>query len=202
MNYTGPKVRLSRALGVALTPKAAKIMETKGYPPGQHGPDVRRRRRVSGYKAQLLEKQRLRFQYNVHERQMRTYYKRAARAKGNTGDVLVGLLETRLDAVILRAGLARTIYAARQYVSHGHVVVDGERVDRPGFTVKPGNVVAIRKRSQKILCFREALDTSPNAPDYLTVDKDAMTVRLERRPVREEVPVICDVARVIEFYSR
>ncbi|MEM9556071.1 MAG: 30S ribosomal protein S4 [Acidobacteriota bacterium] len=202
MNYTGPKVRLSRALGIALTPKAARIMETRGYPPGQHGANPRRRRRIEGYKAQLLEKQRLRCQYNVHERQMRTYYRRAVRATGNTGDVLVSLLETRLDAVVLRAGLARTIYAARQYVNHGHMQVNGRKVDRPGYALQPGDEVTIRPKSRKLLCFRDALSTSMTPPDYLTVDKDAMVARLERSPQRDEVPVICDVAKVVEFYSR
>ena len=202
MNYTGPKVRLSRALGVPLTPKAARIMEHKNYPPGQHGPNPRRRRRIQGYKEQLLEKQKLRAQYNVHERQMRAYYKRAVRAPGNTGDALVALLESRLDAVVLRAGFAVTIYAARQYVNHGHVQVNGARVDRPGFTVSPGDEVSIRPESRRMFCFREALAASPGTPEYLTVDKDRIVARLDRRPVRDEVPVVCDVPKVIEFYSR
>ncbi|MEM8997448.1 MAG: 30S ribosomal protein S4 [Acidobacteriota bacterium] len=202
VNYTGPKVRLSRALGVALTPKAARVMEMKGYPPGQHGANPRRRRRIDGYKAQLLEKQRLRAQYNVHERQMRTYFKRAVAARGNTGDVLVALLETRLDALVLRAGLARTIYAARQYVNHGHIQVNGKRVDRPGFSLRPNDQISVRPSSRKLLCFREALASSIAPPEYLTRDKDEMTARLERLPERGEIPILCDVAKVIEFYSR
>ena len=202
MNYTGPKVRLSRALGIAITPKAARIMEAKGYPPGQHGPNPRRRPRIQGFKAQLLEKQRLRAQYNVHERQMRTYFKRASKARDNTGDVLVVLLETRLDALVLRSGFARTIYAARQYVNHRHIQVNGESVDRPGFSIRPGDEIAIRPKSRKMLCFREALQGSPGIPDYLTLNKDQMVARLDRLPVREEIPVICDVAKVVEFYSR
>ncbi|MEM1181967.1 MAG: 30S ribosomal protein S4 [Acidobacteriota bacterium] len=202
MNYTGPKVRMSRALGIALTPKASKVMELKAYPPGQHGANPRRRRRIEGYKAQLLEKQRLRAQYNVHEKQMRKYFARAVQAKGNTGDVLVALLETRLDAVVLRAGFARTIYAARQYVGHGHIQVNGQKVDRIGYAVRPGDVITIREKSRKLLCFREALASSLNPPSYLTVDKDAMTTKLEHVPNRDEVPVICDVPKVIEFYSR
>ncbi|MEM6796486.1 MAG: 30S ribosomal protein S4 [Acidobacteriota bacterium] len=202
MNYTGPKVRVSRALGLALTPKAAKIMETKAYPPGQHGANPRRRPRIQGFKAQLLEKQRLRAQYNVHERQMRTYFKRANNSKGNTGDVLVALLETRLDAIVLRCGFARSIYAARQYVNHRHVQVNGRRVDRPSYPVRPGDVVRIRPQSTNLLCFREALESSLNPPEYLTLDKDQMTCRLERMPQRDEVPIVCDIAKVIEFYSR
>ncbi|MEM7586961.1 MAG: 30S ribosomal protein S4 [Acidobacteriota bacterium] len=202
MNYTGPKVRLSRALGIPLTAKAARIMENKPYPPGQHGTNPGRRRRVSGYKLQLLEKQRLRAQYNVHERQMRGYFRRAERSRGNTGEGLVVLLETRLDAMVLRMGFARSIYAARQYVVHGHIQVNGQRVNRPGQRLRVGDQVTIRQKSRKMLCFREALEGSQNPPEYLTVDKDEMIGRLERMPIREEVPVICDVARVVEFYSR
>lgn len=202
MNYTGPKVRLSRALGIPLTSKAARIMEDKPYPPGQHGNATRRPRRITGFKAQLREKQRLRAQYNVHERQMRTYFRRAVRAKGNTGDMMVAFLETRLDAMVLRAGFARSIYAARQYVNHGHIEVNGERVDRPGFALRPGDTWCVRLKSRKVLCFREALESSLNPPDYVSVDKDQMTARLERLPKRDEVPVICDVAKIIEFYSR
>ena len=202
MNYTGPKVRLSRALGIALTPKAARVMERKPYPPGQHGLSSSRSRRLSGFKAQLREKQRLRAQYNVHERQMKTYFQRAMRAQGNTVDALVALLETRLDAVVLRAGLARTIYAARQFVNHGHIQINNEVVRRPGRAVKLGDEVTIRPKSRKMLCFRAALEISPDPSGYLVVDKDLMIARLERLPMRDEVPIICDVPKVIEFYSR
>ncbi len=202
MNYNGPKVRLSRALGIAITPKAARVMEQKPYPPGQHGLNPRRRRRMGGYKAQLLEKQRLRVQYNVHERQMRTYFRRAVRAKGNTSDVLVAQLEMRLDALVLRAGFARTIYAARQYVGHGHIQVDGAVVDRPGYPIQVGQTLTISMRSRKMLCFREALDSVGTPPEYIVVDRDQMTARLDRVPLRDEVPILCDVQKVIEFYSR
>src|SRR5919109_3077612 len=115
MKYTGPKVKLSRSLGIALTPKAAKYMERRPYPPGQHGAQ-KKHRRGSDYKQQLLEKQRLRFQYNITERQMRNYFHKAERSRLNTGDALIQLLERRLDATVLHGGLAKTIYAARQYV--------------------------------------------------------------------------------------
>lgn len=202
MKYNGPKVRLSRALGIAITPKAARIMEMRPYPPGQHGVNSQRRRRTRGYKEQLIEKQRLRAQYNVHERQMKTYFKRAMQAKGNTADNLVALLETRLDALVLRAGLARTIYAARQVVGHGHIQVNGRKMDIPSAALRPNDVITIRERSKKMRMFRDALQGAVSSPDYLTVDKDNMTARVERVPLRDEVPVICDVAKVIEFYSR
>ncbi|MEM7483264.1 MAG: 30S ribosomal protein S4 [Acidobacteriota bacterium] len=201
MNYTGPKVRLSRALGIAITPKAARIMERKPYPPGQHGAGPRRRR-VSGYKAQLLEKQRLRAQYNVSEKQMRRYFARAMRAKGNPADRLVSLLEVRMDALVLRGNLARTIYSARQYVAHGHLEVNGRPSNRPGHALRPGDVIRVRQRSQRMLCIREALQSGGTTPDYITVDPDGLSIQLERFPQREEIPVMCDVQQVIEFYSR
>ena len=202
MKYNGPKVRVSRALGIPLTPKAARIMEAKGYPPGEHGPYQRRRRRASGFKLQLLEKQRLRAQYNIHERQMRNYYKKASSKQGNTADNLVRLLETRLDALVFRAGFARTIYAARQYVGHGHILLNGSVVNIPSAQASPEDVLSIREKSKKLTCFRDALMVTLNSPDYLTVDKDEITARLERLPMREEVPILCDFSKVIEFYSR
>ena len=198
MNYTGPKVRLSRRLGVALTPKGQIALEKAPQRPGQHGV---RRRQMSPYGKQLLEKQRLRFQYNVHERQMRNYYKKASRMQGATGENLVRLLESRLDAVVYRAGLARTIYAARQFVNHGHVEVEGARVDIPSFSVRAGQTVGIRERSRKLQCFQEGLGVG-SAPPYLRASESGFEVTKLHEPARDEVPVICDVRQVIEFYSR
>src|SRR4029079_2208885 len=137
----GPKVKIARALGIPLTPKAARIMERRPNPPGQHGAATRRQ--VSEYKKQLEEKQRLRAQYNVSERQLRNTFAQAIRQTGNTGVRLLQLLELRLDAVVLRAGFVRTIYAARQAVTPGHVTVNGRKVDRPSRRLKPGDVVAL-----------------------------------------------------------
>lgn len=204
MKYTGPKVKLSRSLGVPLTPKAAKIMDRKAYPPGQHGREKQYRRgRLSAYKEQLTEKQRLRAQYNVHERQMRRYYSKAVQREGNTADNLVEQLETRLDSVILRSGLAVTIYAARQYVNHRHIMVNGKRVDIPSYTVKVGDVVSVRPKSQKLDMFTDALDRSASyTVPYLAVDPDSFSVTLKALPKRAEVPVVCEISKVIEFYSR
>ena len=142
MNFTGPKVKQSRALGVALTPKAEKYMKKRPYGPGQHG--QRRRRRPSDYGVQLLEKQRLRYQYNVSEKQLQRAYEQATRKSGPTGEILIQLLETRLDALVLRAGLAPTIFAARQLVNHGHVKVNGEKCNIGSRRIKPGETVARR----------------------------------------------------------
>jgi small subunit ribosomal protein S4 len=200
MNYTGPKVRLSRRVGIALTPKAARVMERKKGGPGE--PRFRsRRRQLSDYGRQLLEKQRLRYQYNISEKQLRGYFKKALRKHGNTGELLIRMLETRIDACILRSGLAKTIYAARQYVSHGHFQVNGLKVTSPGFQLKPGDTLQAKEKSRRLACFREALSqTAP--PVYLEVSEDELKARLISVPRKEEIPVQCDLGQVVEFYSR
>ncbi len=200
MKYNGPKVRLSRKLGFAITPKARKVMDRKPNPPGQHGAS-KKRAKLSDYAKQLIEKQKLRIQYNVHERQMTNYMAKAARLVGNTGDILVALLETRLDSVVFRAGLARSMYAARQYVRHGHVLVNGKRLSMPAYQVQANEVISIKEKSRKLECFQEAIRTSA-APPYLEVSKADFAAKFLYVPPREEVPVICDVPLVIEYYSR
>ena len=200
MNYTGPKVRRARRIGVALTPKAAKVMQRKKGGPGE--PRFRsRRRQMSDYGRQLLEKQRLRYQYNIPEKQLRNYFKKAMSKHGNTGELLIGMLESRLDACVLRAGLARTIYASRQYVTHEHILVNGLKVKSPGFQLKQGDTLQVKERSRKLACFREALSQT-QAPVYLEVSKDELKARLLSLPRREEIPVECDIGQVVEFYSR
>lgn len=198
MTYHGPKVRLARQVGVALTPKAAKVLERRPYPPGDHGRT--QRRNPSAYKTQLLEKQKLRYQYNVSERQLRLAYVEAVRQAGPTGHNLLALLESRLDATVLRAGLARTIYAARQFVSHGHLTVNGRKVDRPSSRLRAGDVVAVRDRSKHMAAFHHVADVV--VPPYLAADAKGLTVRVERRPERHEIPVICNEALVVELYNR
>ncbi|TAE26632.1 MAG: 30S ribosomal protein S4 [Candidatus Kapaibacterium sp.] len=200
MNYTGPKVRLSRKLGIAMTLKAGKLMERKPNPPGQHGGN-KRRAKVSDYGKQLFEKQRLRLQYNVHERQLRRYVDKAQRSLGNTGEILVQILEARLDAVIYRAGLARSIYAARQYVTHGHIEVNGKQVDIASYHVKINDTISVREKSRKLICFQEAIRTSA-PPAYLEVAKSSLSVKMLYVPPREEVPIICEIPLVVEYYSR
>jgi small subunit ribosomal protein S4 len=200
MNYTGPKVKLSRKLGFALSPKARKYMDRKPYPPGQHG-SAKRRAKLSDYGRQLLEKQRLRLQYNVHERQMRNYYQEASRMAGNTGDNLVALLESRLDALVYRAGFAPSMYAARQYIRHGHIEVNGRKVDIPSYRVKPNDVIQVREKSRKLECFMNAVRTAQPVP-YLEVSKADFSAKYLYLPPREEVPVICEVPLVVEYYAR
>lgn len=199
MNFTGAKVKKSRALGVALTPKAQKYMKDRPFPPGQHG--QRRRRRPSDYGVQLLEKQRLRFQYNISEKQLARAYKTASRMAGSTGDNLMQVLETRLDALVLRSGMAPTIYAARQYVTHGHFTVNGKKATIPSMRLKPGDVIGVRERSKKSPLFGDLLARGSVAP-YMTFDENKLTARFDYLPPREEIPVICAEHLVVEYYSR
>ena len=198
-------VRKSRALGIPLTPKAEKYFERRPYGPGQHG--RARKKADSDYAVRLREKQRLRAQYNIREKQMRRAYTEAKRLEGQTGENLVRLLETRLDALVLRAGFARTIAQARQMVVHRHIMVDGQRVDRPSFRVKPGQLIHVHPKSEKMDPFQVAAtaahqDVLPNTPPYLAVEIDKLHAKLERDPVRSEVPVICEEQLVVEYYAR
>lgn len=199
MNRSGPKVKLARQLGIALTPKAAKVMERRPNPPGQHGASPRRK--VSGYKKQLVEKQRLRAQYNISERQMQNAFAEAIRQTGNTGVRLLQLLEMRLDAVVLRAGFVRTTYAARQAVVHGHVLVNGQKADRPSRRLKPGDVVSLADKSRDKVAFTVPLEVA-RPPAYLELDRDARKARVREIPEREQIPVQCEASLVIEYYSR
>lgn len=198
-------VRHSRALGIALTPKAEKYMERRPYGPGQHG--RARRKADSDYSVRLKEKQRLRAQYNIREAQMRRYFEEAKRTSGLTGENLVELLEMRLDALVLRAGFARTIQQARQMVVHRHIMVDGARVDRPSFRVKEGQLIHVHARSEKMVPFQISATGAhqavlPTVPGYLDVEIEKLQAKLSRRPKRTEVPVTCEEQLVVEYYAR
>jgi len=203
-NRSRSKTRLSRALGVALTPKAARYMEKRPYAPGEHGRT--KRKADSDYAVRLREKQRLRAQYGIREKQLKIAYVEAKRTAGQTGENLVELLEMRLDALVLRAGFARTISQARQFVVHRHILVDGQLVDRPSFRVKPGQLVHVKTRSEGTEPFQVAAagghaDVLPKVPGYLEVELDKLQAKLVRRPKRAEVPVTCDVQLVVEYYA-
>ncbi len=198
MSYRGPRAKKSRALGVPLTPKSAIIMEKRPAPPGQHGA---RRRNRSDFGAQLLEKQRLKFQYNVSERQLKKYFAKAKRLRGSTGERLLQILESRLDSFVYRAGFAPTVYAARQLVSHGHVEVNGGRVNIPSQLVSLEDVITIREKSKTLLTIKEALGRTTR-PSYVETDMEKLTARLSRQPETHEVPIVCSIQAVVEFYSR
>lgn len=204
-NRSRKQVRESRALGIALTPKAVRYFEKRPYGPGEHG--RARRRQESDYAVRLKEKQRLRAQYGVREAQMVRLFDEARRQAGLTGENMVELLEMRLDALVLRSGFARTMAQARQAVVHRHILVDGKIVDRPSFRVKPGQTIQVKPKSQTTVPFQVAAagahrDVLPDVPAYLEVDLERLKATLVRRPKRAEVPVTCDVQMVVEFYSR
>jgi small subunit ribosomal protein S4 len=201
---TRSKTRLSRALGIALTPKAAKYLEKRPYAPGEHGRT--KRKADSDYAVRLREKQRLRAQYGIREAQLKIAFQEARRSAGLTGENLVELLEMRLDALVLRAGFARTTAQARQMVVHRHILVDGQLVDRPSFRVKPGQLIHVKERSEGMEPFQVAaagghVDVLPKTPAYLEVELDKLHARLVRRPKRAEVPVTCEVQLVVEYYA-
>ena len=201
---TRSKTRLSRALGIPLTPKAAKYLEKRPYPPGEHGRT--KRKTDSDYAVRLREKQRLRAQYGIREAQLKIVFAEARRAAGLTGENLVELLEMRLDALVLRAGFARTTAQARQMVVHRHILVDGKLVDRPSFRVKPGQLIHVKERSEGMEPFQVAaagghVDVLPKVPAYLEVELDKLHARLIRRPLRAEVPVTAEVQLVVEYYA-
>jgi small subunit ribosomal protein S4 len=201
---TRSKTRLSRALGIALTPKAAKYLEKRPYAPGEHGRT--KRKQDSDYAVRLREKQRLRAQYGIREAQMKIVFQEARRGAGLTGENLVELLEMRLDALVVRAGIARTTAQARQMVVHRHILVDGQRVDRPSFRVKPGQLIHVHPTSEKMEIFQVSaagahVDVLPKLPPYLEVEIDKLQARLVRRPKRAEVPVTCEVQLVVEYYA-
>jgi small subunit ribosomal protein S4 len=199
------QVRLSRALGLALTPKAVKHFEKRPYPPGEHGRT--RRGTEKAYAVRLREKQRLRAQYMIKEKQLVKVYEDSRKAPGMTGNEMVSNLETRLDALVLRAGFARTILQARQAVVHRHILVDGKLVDRPSFRVKPGQTLQVKPKSQAMTPFQVAAagahrDVLPAVPGYLEVTLEKLTATLVRKPERAEVPVTAEMQLVVEFYAR
>lgn len=203
MNTRGAKIRLSRQLGIRLTPKAARVMERRPNPPGQHG-GAKAHAKGTEYKRHLLEKQRLRAQYNIDEKQMRNYVNMAMKRPGNPVDALIELLETRLDASVNRAGLARTIYQAQQLISHGHFLVNGKRVNMRSQRLKVNDVVSVSEKSRKMAPFIEASEEMVTRPvvSYLERSRDDMSARLVHVPKPSDVPVLCDLPMVIEFYSR
>jgi small subunit ribosomal protein S4 len=189
-----------RALGVDLPGLSPKTAERRPYPPGVHG---QRRRKETEFGKRLKEKQKLRYNYGVTEREMRSLFDEATRSKLNTGTKLIELLERRLDNVVFRAGFARSIPAARQLVNHGHVVVDGRRVDIPSFRVKPGHVVALREKSRDLepVVNGMALMKNVGAP-WLEIDPEQRKVSLRHVPDDSAVPFPLDVQLVIEFYAQ
>lgn len=200
--YTGPKTKVARRYGVPLF-GPSKSLERKNYPPGMHGPKGSRRKQ-SDYAIALGEKQKLRYQYGLLERQFRRIFQSALRKRGVTGETLLQLLETRLDNVIFRLGLANTRSAARQLVSHGHVLVNGRSVNIASYNVKAGDDIMIKdkpKSRQLALRNLELTQIAP-VPDWLIVDRDAFSGKVTRIPSRDEMQPMVNEQLIVELYSR
>lgn len=199
---TGPTDRIARRYGVALF-GPSKALERRPYPPGQHGARGARRKH-SDYSVALAEKQKLRLQYGLMEKQFRRYFAEAQRRRGITGDILVQLLETRLDNICYRLGLGNTRRAARQFVGHGHVLVNGKRVNIPSYNVKVGDEieVAAGNRSQQLALRAVDLTSARPLMDFLSFDKEGLKGKLDRLPEADEIDTMVNVQLVVELYSR
>ncbi|MGG1677716.1 30S ribosomal protein S4 [Neobacillus sp. NRS-1170] len=197
--YTGPSWKLSRRLGISLS-GTGKELEKRPYAPGQHGPN--QRKKLSEYGLQLQEKQKLRHMYGINERQFRNLFDKAGKLAGKHGENFMVLLESRLDNVVYRLGLARTRRAARQLVNHGHILVNGSRVDIPSFRVTAGQTISLREKSRNLDVVKEAVEVNNFVPDFLTFDADKLEGTFTRLPERSELPAEINEALIVEFYSR
>jgi len=197
------KYKIDRRMGENLWGRPKSPVNQRSYGPGQHG--QRRKSKVSDFGLQLKAKQKLKGYYgNLTEKQFRRTYDEAARRKGNTSENLIALLESRLDAVVYRAKFVPTPFAARQFVNHGHVLVNGKRVNIPSYRVKAGDVVSVRERSRNMALVLEAIQSSErDTPDYLEVDTKGLSARFVRTPDLAEVPypVKMEPHLVVEFYA-
>ncbi|MDD2331836.1 MAG: 30S ribosomal protein S4 [Candidatus Cloacimonetes bacterium] len=202
--YTGPKAKICRKFGENIfgTAKYDKILEKRKFPPGQHGKSMRRK--LSDYGVHLKEKQKLRLTYCLLEKQFRNYFVKAAKMQGVTGENLMQMLERRFDNVIYRLGFAVTRMQARQFVNHGHFIVNGKKVDIPSQLLKPGDVIEVRPKSRGMSTLVDAMSrteaTSPFA--WLTVDKENMRGQFLTIPAATEIPTTVDVRLIVEFYSK
>ncbi len=199
--YTGPTTRISRRFGQPIM-GSNKSFEKKNYPPGVHGP--RLRRKVSEYSIGLNEKQKLRYAYGLMEKQFRRLFERAKRERGVTGDRFLQLLETRLDSVVYQLGFARSRQAARQFVNHGHIRVNGHKVDIPSYTVKSGDEIEVKpSASSRQLATRNLEETrARTVPSWLTLQEDALKATVTRLPERDDIEPLVNEQLIVEFYSR
>ncbi len=199
--YTGPRTRISRRFGVPIF-GPSKYLERKNYGPGVHGP--RSRRKQTDYALALAEKQKMRYYYGLLEKQFRGVYEKAIRRRGVTGEIMLQILETRLDSIVYHLGFATTRAAARQFVSHGHIMVNGHKVDIPSYAVKVNDVIEVKDSSvsRQVATKNLEMSTSRAVPEWLTLNKDAFKGTLDREPTREDIQPIANEQTIVEFYSR
>jgi len=199
--YLGSTCKICRRLNFSVCGSDRCALLRRETPPGMH-PDLRRK--MTDYKKRLLEKQKLRFSYWVSEKQFRNYVKEAFKKPGIPGETLLSLLERRLDNVVYRLGFTPTLLAARQLVVHGHVLINGRKVDRPSYALRPGEMVSLREKSKKMLIVEEGLARSPARPllPYLEVDKENFKGALTSIPERAQIPLEINEALIMEHYTR
>ena len=197
--YTGPAYKKSRRIGISAL-ETGKELVKKPYGPGQHGNG--RKGKLSNYGVQLVEKQKLRFTYGISEKQIRKIFEKAGKLKGIHGENMFKLLESRLDNIVYRMGIASTRRAARQFVNHGHVAVNGVKVDIPSFQVKPGDVVSVRENSKEHKAMKETLENITRNVDYVSFDKNKLEGTYIRYPERNELTSDINESLVVEFYNK
>ena len=197
--YTGSSYKQARRVGLSLL-ENGKELARRPYGPGQHGAD--RRGKLSNYGVQLKEKQKVRFMYGLNEKQFRKTFNEAGKMKGIHGDNFLRLLESRLDNLVYRIGFANTRRAARQLVNHGHILVDGQKVDIPSFRVKVGSTITLKDKDKDLKVVNESLSKVVNRVEYVTYDEAKKTATYVRLPERQELPQDIDEALIVEFYNR
>jgi small subunit ribosomal protein S4 len=199
--YRGPRTKIARKFSDPIF-GTDKSFEKKNYPPGMHG-NNKRRRKASEYGIQLKEKQKAKYTYGVLEKQFRNLFDKASRSKGVTGEVLLQLLESRLDNVVFRLGLSPTRAGARQLVTHRHITVNGEIVNIPSYTLKPGETIGVRERSKSLEVITDSLSTARyGSSPWLEFDEATMTGKFLNRPEREEIPENIKEQLIVELYSK
>lgn len=196
--YTGSMYRKSRRLGFSIL-ENGKELAKKPYAPGQHGTG---RKKVSEYGIQLQEKQKVRFMYGVNEKQFKKIFNEAGKMKGVHGENFFKLLESRLDNLVYRIGFATTRRGARQLVNHGHITVNGKKVDIPSYTVKPGDIIAIKEQSKEHPAIKVALEAIQNRVEFITYDESKMAGTYVRLPERSELAADINESLIVEFYNR
>ena len=197
--YTGPANKKSRRVGFS-TLENGKDLAKRPYKPGQHGQD--RKAKASNYSIQLNEKQKVKFTYGLNEKQFRLLFNKAGKMQGIHGENFLRLLESRLDNIVYRMGLSRTRRGARQIVNHGHILVNGKKVDIPSYMVKPGDVISVKESSKDHKAIKEALEATNNTVEFVTFDKNKLEGTYVRLPERSELSSDINEALIVEFYSR
>jgi len=200
--YKGPRIRISRKFGMPIF-GPSKYLERRAYPPGVHGPK-KTRRKQSDYGIGLAEKQKLRYQYGLLERQFRRIFETARKKRGITGETMLQLLETRLDNVVFRIGFATTRPFARQMVNHGHIRVNGRKTSTASCNVKPGDIIEVRPTAVSQQLANKSLESAQirNVPDWISFQKDAYRAQIMRLPTRDDIQPIVNEQLIVEFYSR